>query len=298
MYDVIIIGGGPAGMTAGIYTVRAGLKTLIIEKESIGGQLSEAPIVENYPGFDTISGFELADKMFNQATKLGVEFKFSRATDIVEKDNTKKVVLENSTELECRAVIVAAGAKNIRLNLKNENNLIGKGIHFCVSCDAAFYKDKTVAVIGGANSAVSSALYLSDIAKKVYIIYRGEDLRGEKTFNDRVKNKPNIEIIYNSCVTKINGKDHLESIVITNDNEEKEIVLDGIFESVGMYAQSDIVANLISLDERDYIESDDCKTSLPWLFVAGDCRKKAVRQISTATSDGTIAATAVIQYLR
>lgn len=297
MYDVIIIGGGPAGMTAGIYTVRAGLKTLIVEKESIGGQVSETPIIENFPGTGTISGFDLANKLYDQASNLGVEFEFDKVVKI-NKNKDISVILESNKEYQCKAVIIATGSKNNRLNLDNEERLIGNGIHFCVACDAPFYKNKTVAVIGGANSAVINALYLSDLAKEVYVIYRKDKLRGEKTVVDRLSSKDNVHIMYNSVVKKINGSDSVSSITIENNGNEKEIIIDGVFESIGMHAQNEIVSDLVALDDSGYVISNDCSTELPWLFVAGDCRNKKVRQITTAVSDGTIAAEYVIDYLK
>lgn len=296
MYDIIIIGGGPAGMTAGIYTARANLKTLIIEKLAIGGQISEAPLVENYPGFNSITGFELAEKMYEQVKNLGVDFVFEDALEIQDGD-VKKVITDRKT-YETRAIIVASGSQNNRLGLENEEKFGGKGIHFCVSCDAAFYKDKIVAVIGGANSAVGNALYLSDIAKKVYLIYRKDALRAEQTLIDRVNKKENLEVLYNTLVTSFDGNDKLSSITIKKDDTESKLEVDGVFEAVGMQAQTSIILGMIQTNDANYIISEDCKTKYPWLFVAGDCRDKNIRQITTATADGTIAATSAITYLK
>lgn len=296
MYDVIIIGGGPAGMTAGIYASRANLKTLIIEKQSIGGQVSETPLIENYPGYASISGPELSDKMFEQVTKLGVKFAFEEALEIQDGE-VKKIITDRNT-YETKALIIASGSQNNRLGLANEDKLTGRGIHFCVSCDAAFYKDKIVAVIGGANSAVGNAIHLAKIAKKVYLIYRKGKLRAEETLIDKINKQDNIEILYDTLVTEFNGENKLESITIEHNNEVNQLAVDGVFEAVGMQAQTSVILGLLETTDDNYILSDDCKTSIPWIFVAGDCRNKNVRQITTATADGTLAAIAVINYLK
>ena len=295
MYDVIIVGAGPAGLTAGIYCARANLNTIIFEKENIGGQISSSPLVKNFPGFKSISGAELANNFYEQATELGVPIEIEEVLDIIPGEINK--VITDCGEYESKAVIVATGAKYRLLGLPNEENLIGKGISFCTSCDGAFFKGKDVAVIGGANTAVTNAIYMSNVAKKVYLIYRGSKLKCESILLDNLKNKENIEIIYNANVKEIIGEDELEKIVIDINGERKEIKLDGMFISIGMDAQTEFVKELLPLSEQNYILSDDCSTLKSGIFVAGDCRHKSVRQLTTAVSDGAVAASYAIKYL-
>lgn len=293
MYDVIVIGCGPAGMTSAIYLARANKKVLIIEKETIGGQIASSPLVENYPGYMSISGSELSNNMFDQVLNLGVSFELDNVVKIVDGPIKKVVCSDNSYEAKC--VIIATGSKYRLLGLPNEIDLIGKGIHFCVSCDGAFYKDKVVAVIGGGNSAVINAITLADICKKVYVIQNLASLSCEKTLEDKLLLKDNVSIITSSIVSKINGSDILESIEINN---KKNIKLDGMFISIGMVSQNDFVNDLIKLDDRGYVDSLDCKTNIPGIFVAGDCRVKPYRQLTTACNDGTVAANLAIDYLK
>ena len=294
MYDVIIVGAGPAGLTAGIYCARANLNTIIFEKENIGGQISSSPLVKNFPGFKSISGAELANNFYEQAIELGVPIEIEEVLDIIPGEVNK--VITDCGEYESKAVIVATGAKYRLLGLPNEENLIGKGISFCTSCDGAFFKDKTVAVIGGANTAVTNAIYMSNVAKKVYLIYRGPKLKCEPILLDSLKDK-DIEVIYNANVKEIIGEDELKKIVIDINGEKKEIDLDGMFISIGMDAQTDFVKELLPLSEQNYILSDDCSTLKSGIFVAGDCRHKNIRQLTTAVSDGAVAASYAIKYL-
>lgn len=293
MYDAIIIGCGPAGMTSAIYLARQNKKVLILEKETIGGQISSSPLVENYPGYIAISGSELSNNMFDQVMNLGVDFELEEVVEI--KDGKVKKVITTDNTYETKTVIIATGCKYRLLGLENEVNLIGKGIHFCVSCDGAFYKDKIVAVIGGGNSAVINAISLSEICKKVYVIQNLDELTSEKNLADKLRTKNNVEIICSSVVSKINGEDSLESIEINNN---KTIELDGMFISIGMVPQNSFVKDLISLDKYNYVDSIDCKTNIPGIFVAGDLRTKPYRQVTTAVNDGTIAANLVIDYLK
>lgn len=293
MYDTIIIGCGPAGMTSAIYLARANKKVLILEKETIGGQISSSPLVENYPGYKNISGSELANNMYEQVISLGVDIELENVLEI--KDGKVKKVITDENTYETKSIIIATGARYRLLNIENEENLIGKGIHFCVSCDGAFYKDKTVAVIGGGNSAVINALSLSDICKKVYVIQNLDSLTCEETMKSELYSKNNVEVILSSLLSKINGTDALESIELDNKDT---IELDGMFISIGHVPQNEIFANLITLNERNYIISEDCKTNIEGIFVAGDCRTKNYRQLTTATSDGTISANLVLNYLK
>lgn len=295
MYDIIIIGCGPAGMTAGIYAARANRKVLIIEKETIGGQISSSPLVENYPGYKEISGSELANNMFEQVTALGVNIELDEVKKI-EHGKIKKVITLDHV-YEAKAVIIATGSRYKLLGLKNEENLIGNGIHFCVACDGAFFKDKTVAVIGGGNSAVINAITLSDICKKVYVIQIIDKLTAESTLAEKLKEKENVEIILNAKVTELIGEDNLQAIKVNVLDDVKEIRLDGMFISIGLTPQSDFVKELLPINKYGYIESNNCVTEKDGIFVAGDCRDKQIRQLTVATSDGTTAALNAIEYL-
>ena len=295
MYDIIIIGCGPAGMTAGIYAARANKKVLIIEKETIGGQISSSPLVENYPGYKEISGSELANNMFEQVTALGVDVELDEVKKI-EYGKIKKVITLDNV-YESKVVIIATGSRYKLLGLKNEDNLIGNGIHFCVACDGAFFKDKIVAVIGGGNSAVINAITLSDICKKVYVIQIIDKLTAESTLVEKLKEKENVEIILNAKVTELIGEDNLQAIKVNILNKVREIKLDGMFISIGLIPQSDFVKELLPINKYGYIESNNCVTEKDGIFVAGDCRDKQIRQLTVATSDGTTAALNAIAYL-
>lgn len=295
MYDLIIIGCGPAGMTAAIYAKRANKNVLILEKETIGGQMASAPLIENYPGYQAISGSELANQMFEQLSNLGVDVELEEVKEI-KPGKVKKVITDENT-YEAEAVLIATGSKYRLLGLENEEALIGKGIHFCVACDGAFYKNKEVAVIGGGNSAVINALTLSDICSKVYVIQKLDTLTAEETLIDKLSSKNNVEIILGATVQKIIGSKELQSIVVKIKKEEKEIFLDGMFISVGLIPQSDIVKDILKTNSFGYIESADGVTEEEGIFVAGDCRDKKVRQVTVATGDGTVAAISAIDYL-
>lgn len=295
MYDLIIIGCGPAGMTAAIYAKRANKKVLVLEKETIGGQMASAPLIENYPGYPAISGSELANNMFEQLSGLDVDVELEKVIEI-KPGKIKKVITEENI-YETKTIIIATGSKYRLLELENETNLIGKGIHFCVACDGAFYKNKEVAVIGGGNSAVINALTLSDICSKVYIIQKLDTLTAEETLIDKLRSKNNVEIILESTVEKIIGNDELHSIIIKTKNQEKELSIDGMFISIGLDPQNNIVKNILKINSFGYIESSDSITCEEGIFVAGDCRDKKIRQVTVATGDGTIAAMAAIEYL-
>lgn len=296
MYDVIVIGGGPAGLTAAIYCARANLKTLVLEKETIGGQIASSPLVENYPGFKSITGAELANNLYEQADELGVDIELEEVTRI--QPGKMKKIITDVGEYESKVVIVATGSRHRLLGLPNEVELIGHGISFCTSCDGAFYKDKVVAVIGGANTAVTNAIYLSNLCKEVYLICREEELQCEKTLSNKLFEKTNVTISYNSIVTEIIGSTELEQIKVKELDKEYNLSVDGMFIAIGMNAQTDIVESLLNLNNESYIISGECKTSEDGIFVAGDCREKKLRQLTTATNDGSIAATYAIEYLQ
>lgn len=294
-YDIIIIGCGPAGMTSAIYALRSGKSVLILEKESIGGQIASSPLVENYPGYSSISGAELSNNLYEQVLNLGGQIELEEVVEI--KVGKDKEVITTDNSYMTNAIIIATGAKHRLLGLPNEQELIGNGIHFCVSCDGAFYKDKTVCVIGGGNSAVINALTLADICKNVIVVQDLSDLTAEKKLANKLKDKKNVEIHYNSKVKEIIGDDELKAIVIENVLEQ-EIETDGMFISIGLVPQSDFIKNLIKVNNYNYIESDNsCNTNIEGVFVAGDVRSKKVRQLTTAVNDGTIAAIEAMEYI-
>ena len=298
MYDIIIIGAGPAGLTAAIYARRASKNVLVLEAKSYGGQIINTLDIENYPVEAHISGFDFATKLYNQTKELGAEIKFEKVVDINDKGQVKEVITTKNTYTS-KAVIVATGSENRKLGIEKEDELIGKGISYCATCDGAFFRKKNVAVVGGGNTALEDALYLSDLVNKVYLIHRRDEFRGEESTVRRLKEKENIEFVYNSNVTKLNAKERLESIEVTHkDGSTRTIEVDGLFVAVGRIPENENFAKLINLDNSGYIiANEDCKTNVAGIFVAGDNRTKEVRQLVTATSDGAIAATAAIKYI-
>ena len=298
MYDIIIVGAGPAGLTAAIYARCALKKVLVLEAKSYGGQIINTLDIENYPVEAHISGFDFATKVYNQAKDLGTEFIFEKVIDINDLGDEKEVITTQAS-YKAKAVILATGSENRKLGLEKEDQLLGKGLSYCATCDGAFYKHKTVAVVGGGNTALEDALYLTDIASKVYLIHRSDEFRGEDFTLKRLKEKDNIEFVYNSTVTKLNGSEKLESIEVTNKNGEvQRIDVDGLFIAVGRVPENQNFAKIIDLDDRGYILSgEDCHTNILGIFAAGDNRVKNVRQLVTATSDGAVASTEAIKYI-
>ena len=293
MYDVIIIGAGPAGLTAGIYALRANLKVIIFERETIGGQISSSPLVENYPGYASISGTSLSNSMYEQYTKLGGELELEEVLEI--KPGKEKTVVTDMGEYKAKAVIIATGAKHRKLGIPKEEELIGKGISYCATCDGAFYKEKTVAVIGGGSSAVTNAIYLASLAKEVYIIYRKNQLKCEGALLEKLNSLNNVKVVFDAVVTKLIGDDFLEAIEL---NGKEVLKVDGIFVSVGMEPNVEVVKDLLPLTQGDYIDANETKTGLDGIFVAGDVRSKELRQLTTAVSDGSLAATYAMNYIR
>ena len=297
MYDCIIIGCGTAGMTAALYLRRASKKVLILEAKNYGGQIINASSIENYPCEIHISGYEFATKLFNQVKELNAEIVFEKAIDIKDNNNEKEVITNNNI-FKTKTIILATGSDNRKLGLPNENELIGKGVSYCATCDGNFYKNKAVAVIGGGINAIEEALYLSDIASKVYLINRKNEFKEGNEILSKIKEKNNIEIIYNSSVTKLNAQDKLNSIEITSNSNSKGINVDGIFIAVGRVPENENFAKIINLNENGYVIADEnCNTNVSGIFVAGDNRVKQVRQLVTAASDGAVAATEAIKYL-
>ena len=298
LYDIIIIGAGPAGLTASIYARRASKKVLVLEAKNYGGQIINTLDIENYPVEEHISGFDFATKLYNQATNLGAEIIFEKVVDINNIGKEKEVITTKNT-YKTKTIIIATGSENRKLGLPNEDELLGKGISYCATCDGAFYKKKTVVVVGGGNTALEDALYLSDIVSKVYLIHRREEFRGAESTVSLLKEKDNVEFIYNSKITKLNANNRIESIEITNkDGNIQTIPVDGLFVAIGRIPENQNFAKIIKLDESGYvIANEDCHTNVDGIYVAGDNRVKEVRQLVTATSDGAVAATAAIKYI-
>lgn len=298
MFDIIIVGAGPAGLTAAIYARRALKKVLVLEALSYGGQIINTLEIENYPSISKISGFDFATNLYQQVKDLGAEVVFQKATEIKKLDSYFEVVTPKDV-YQTKSVILSTGADNRKLGIPMEEELIGKGISYCATCDGNFYKGKDVAVVGGGNTALEDALYLSGVANKVYLIHRRDEFRGNLVEVEKCKNQKNIEIIYNSNVTKLIGENHLEGVELTNlDGNHSEIKVDGLFIAIGKVPENENFKNLIHVDESGYIVAgEDCHTNIPGIFVAGDNRKKELRQLVTATSDGAVAATEAIKYL-
>ena len=298
MYDIIIVGAGPAGLTAGIYARRASKKVLIFEALSYGGQILNTSSIENYPAAPHISGYDFSTNLYNQTKELGAEILFEKVIDI--KDNKEyKEVITNKNTYKSKTIILATGAENRKLNIENEDNLVGKGVSYCATCDGGFYKGKDVAVVGGGNNALEEAIYLTDIASKVYLIHRRDCFRADDAIVEKLKSKDNVEFVYNSNVTKLNANDTLESIEVTNkDGNTKNINVSAVFIAVGRVPENQNFAKIIDLNESGYvIASEDCHTNVDGIFVAGDNRVKSLRQLVTATSDGAVAATEAIKYI-
>lgn len=298
MYDIIIIGAGPAGLTAAIYARRALKKTLVLEAMSYGGQIINTLDIENYPSNPHISGFDLATNMYQQAKDLGSEFIFEKVIDI-QKDKDSYQVISNKNSYLTKTVIIATGVDNRKLGLDLENDLLGKGISYCATCDGNFYRNKTVAVVGGGNTALEDALYLSGIAETVYLIHRRDEFRADFMEVEKCKQKDNIQFILSSSITKLFGDQQLEKIEVTHQNGGKEeLLVDGLFVAIGKVPENENFKDFITLDDDGYIVAgEDCHTNQDGIFVAGDNRKKSLRQLVTATSDGAVAATEAIQYL-
>lgn len=292
MYDIIIIGAGPAGLTAAIYARRASKKALVLEAKTYGGQIINTLDIENYPAEPKISGLDLAKRMYTQAKELGAEIEYEKVTEIID-NGDKKLIKTEEGEYEAKAVIIATGTDYRKLGLENEEKLVGRGVSYCATCDGAIYKGKTVAVAGGGNSALYEALYLADIVEKIYLIHRRDEFRGDEALVDKLKEKGNVEFILGSTVTKINGEEKLENIEINN---EKTLDISALFIAVGREPKIDFAKVL--KDVNGYVQAgEDCKTNIDGIFVAGDVRTKSTRQIVTAVSDGAVAATAAIKYL-
>lgn len=300
IYDVIIIGGGPAGYTSALYGARAGLKVILFEKFYAGGQMATSENIENYPGFDLgIDGFELAEKMKNQAERFGVKTELLEVTK-VELDNKIKKITTTSGDFFAKTVIISTGANPKELEVDGEQKFKGRGVHYCASCDGMFYKNKTVAVVGGGDTAVADALLLSRVAKKVYLIHRRDTLKATKVYHDKLFNSENVTLCFDSKVVEILGENSLNGVRIENvkTKEQSQILCDGVFISIGRKPATEIFKNEINLDENGYIlAGEDTKTNIDGVYAVGDVRTKPLRQVVTAVGDGANAIFYVEEYL-
>lgn len=299
MHDLIIIGAGTAGLSAAIYACRAGKKVLVFEENYYGGQIVNTPEIENYPAIRKISGFEFAQALYNQAVELGAELLFEKVLSIKNTD-IGKMVITKDREYPCKSIILATGAKHRTLGLMREQELIGKGISYCATCDGAFFRGRVTAVFGGGNTALSDALYLAEGCKKVYLIHRRNEYRAEASLQEKVKQRENIIPVLESKVIGLLGDESLTGIRVENvdTKEQKEIAVDGLFIAIGYAPDNKRFEDMITLDDYGYIVAgEDCKTTMGGIFAAGDCRTKQVRQLTTAAADGAVAALAACEYM-
>ena len=295
IYDLIIIGAGPAGMTSALYARRANKKVLVLEAVNYGGKIATAHLIENYPGIESISGFDYATTLYNQIINLGAIVKFETVKSIRD-DYT---VITNKNTYVGKSIIIATGANNKRLGIENEQKYLGKGLSYCATCDGAFFKGEDVAVVGGGDTALEDAIYLSSIVKTVYLIHRRDEFTGQATFIDEVKNKDNVIIKMNTTVKEIKGNGCIEELVLDDNGQETTIKVSALFVAVGQTPSNDIFSGIIDLDENGYIETKDgVHTNIDKIYVAGDARKKELKQLTTAVSDGAIAATTAIREMK
>ena len=299
MYDLIIIGSGPAGLSAAVYGKRAGLDLLVIEEKPMsGGQVLNTYEVDNYLGMPGMNGFDMGMEFRKHADKLGVAFKEASVTAIQDKGEVKLVRMGEEV-LETRSVILATGAEHAKLAVPGEEELSGMGVSYCATCDGAFFKKKTVAVVGGGDVALEDAIYLARTCEKVYLLHRRDTLRGARILQEELRALPNVEILYNHIVAEICGDEMVESLAIKNvsTGEEKQLSVAGIFIAVGIHPNTELLKGMVEMDEAGYIVAgEDCATSIPGIYVAGDIRKKPIRQIITAVADGANAAVSAGAY--
>ena len=298
MYDILIIGGGPAGLTAATYACRAGKSVLVLEKAAFGGQITWSPRVENFPGFVSISGNELGDKLLEQAMEQGAEVELEEITALQQADGAWRAVCESGAFYEGKAVILATGAKPRMLGIRREEELVGSGVGYCAVCDGAFYKGKAVAVNGGGNSALQDALLLSESCSKVYLIHRRDSFRGEQKLVEALQARENVEFVLNAAVTELLGAEELSGVTVEQNGQRREIPVEGLFVAIGHQPDLEAFAPWLKRDKAGYADAgEDCLSPTEGLFVAGDCRKKSVRQLTTAAADGAVAALAACRWL-
>jgi len=295
MKDIIIIGAGPAGLTAAIYALRAGKSVLLLEAKTYGGQIVNTPEIDNYPAMPHVSGFEFAQKLYEQAVSFGAEIVYEAAASVTDRDGTKVVTTSKNNSFEAKAVIIATGAKNRPMGIDREEELIGHGVSYCATCDGMFFRRKDVAVFGGGNTAVEDALFLSQYCSKVYVIHRRDQFRADASDVEKLRARENVEFVLDSIVTALNGEGKLESVEVTNkkDGSKRVIPVSGLFVAIGQMPDNGAFANLVELDEEGYVSAgESCLTKTEGIYAAGDCRTKEVRQLVTAASDGAAAALA------
>ena len=298
VYDIIIVGGGPAGLTAAVYARRAGKTVLVIEKNAFGGQITWSPRVENFPGFVSIGGTELGDRLLEQAMEQGAEVELEEVRAVSELDGVRVVRCASGAELRCRALIIAVGARPRMLGLPREQELVGSGVCFCAVCDGAFFAGQDVAVSGGGNSALQDALLLSEKCRRVYLIHRRESFRGEQKLVEALEKRDNVELVLGASIEKLLGDRELTGIETCKNNQKTIIPVTGLFVAIGHEPDNGAFAELTGLDAGGYADcGEDCRTRTPGVFAAGDCRRKHVRQLTTAMADGSVAALAACEYL-
>ncbi len=297
MYDIIIIGGGPAGLTAALYGVRSGKSVLLFEKIGFGGQIAKSPLVENYPGIRAVSGTELSESLRGQAEAFGCEFRKETVTSVL--DGDVKKISTSKGEYEARAVIFALGTEEKKLGLENEEKYVGRGLSYCAYCDGNFFRNREVAVIGGGNTAVQDALYLADICKKVYLVHRRNEFRAEKNLVEKASEKENIELVTDCVPAEIGGAPIVQYLKVKNKltDEERELSVNGVFAAIGQLPLTRDFADILPLDEGGYVLAGEDCTVRRGIYVCGDCRKKEIRQLTTAVSDGTVAAAKAIEFI-
>lgn len=299
MYDVLIVGAGTAGMTAGIYVQRAGKKALVLDEKGYGGQIVNTATVENYPGFVNISGTEFTERIHQQAVELGVDFKVEKVKNAKKKGEVF-VVSTGDSQYEVKSVIIATGVKNRELGIPGEEKFKGSGVSFCATCDGNFFKGRDIAIIGGGNTALEDAEVMSGIANKVYLVHRRDEFRGDKLTVKRLSVKDNVEFVLNSKPVEITGGFAVDGLKVENteDGSQKTLKVNGIFVAVGQTPDNKAFEGLVKLDSAGYVDAgEDCVTSAEGIFVAGDCRTKKVRQLTTAASDGSVAAAGAVEYI-
>ncbi|MBQ7202300.1 thioredoxin-disulfide reductase [Candidatus Saccharibacteria bacterium] len=297
MYDVAIIGAGMAGLTAAIYAARANKKVIVLEGKAPGGQIITTHKVANYPGVTGVSGVELMNGVLEQAKKFGAEIEYTEVLSVKLGGDLKEITTEDGI-VTAKSVIIAVGAHERKLGLEDEEKYTGRGISYCATCDGGFYKNKPVAVVGGGNSALHEALYLADVASKVYVVQHKSRFRGDAMTVDKLREKENVEFVMESKPVGYVGDKKIEGLIVENpEGEKRKLEVDGIFVAIGRVPATEIFEGLIDLDGGYIKAGEDCHTSAEGVFVAGDCRTKAVRQLITAASDGAVAATEAVQYL-
>ncbi|MBQ7391337.1 MAG: thioredoxin-disulfide reductase [Clostridia bacterium] len=299
-YDIVIVGGGPAGMTAALYAARAGKSVVLFEGEALGGQILPTRKIENYPALPEVDGYTFADGLTKQITALGVAIVYAVVSKI-EKIDMGFTIFANDEAYSAKAVILTTGLKHRKLGLDGEDALIGRGVSFCATCDGMFFRKKEVAVVGGGNTAVQDALVLSEYCSRVYLIHRRAELRAEKNLAEQMRAKENIEFIGETVIEELEGKESLQSLTLRNvaTGAVEYLPVSALFEAIGQLPQNAVFADLVELDEDGYFLTDNaCRTSCPGIFAAGDACRKNVRQLTTAVSDGTVAALSAVEYLR